>query len=190
PPSPPIARPTGDWAPFRDRIEFETAEFLYKRNQMSASQIDCLCNLWAATLAKHNDKPPFADHRDLYQTIDSTPLGDVKWQNFSVQYSGEKPNTNIPPWMNDTYDVWFRDPHEVVRNMLANPMYADEMDYRLYREYARANDERQWKDFMSGDWAWDQADEISKDADVVGATFVPIILGSDKTTVSVGTGNT
>ncbi|OAX31229.1 hypothetical protein K503DRAFT_663600, partial [Rhizopogon vinicolor AM-OR11-026] len=115
---------------------------------MSASQIDCLCNLWAMTLAKHNEKPPFADHRDLYQTIDSTPLGDVKWQSFSIQYSGEKPDINIPPWMNDTYDVWFRDPHEVVRNMLANPMYADEMDYWPYREYASANDECQWKDFM------------------------------------------
>ncbi|KAG1902160.1 uncharacterized protein F5891DRAFT_1127780 [Suillus fuscotomentosus] len=32
-------------------------------------------------------------------------------------------------------------------------------------------------------------DKISKDPDTVGATFVPIILGSDKTTVSVGTGN-
>jgi hypothetical protein len=32
-------------------------------------------------------------------------------------------------------------------------------------------------------------DEISKDPDTVGETFIPVILGSDKTTISVGTGN-
>ena len=32
-------------------------------------------------------------------------------------------------------------------------------------------------------------DQIAEDPNTHGATFVPIILGSDKTTVSVGTGN-
>ncbi|KAG2135326.1 hypothetical protein DEU56DRAFT_738053 [Suillus clintonianus] len=189
PPSPPVARPADDWTPFRNQTEFETAEFLYTREQMSGPQIDTLLDLWAATLVKYNDRPPFANHKDLYHTIDSSPLGDVPWQSFSVKYCGDIPDVDVPPWMNGSYDVWFRDPREVIRNMLANPMYADEVDYQPYREYASATDERQWKDFMSADWAWDQADEISKDPDTVGATFVPVILGSDKTTVSVGTGN-
>ncbi|KAG0699688.1 hypothetical protein DFH29DRAFT_983453 [Suillus ampliporus] len=189
PPPPPVNRPADDWTPFRDRVEFETAELLYIDNQMSATKIDRLLNLWAATLAKHNNQPPFADHQDLYHTIDSSALGEVKWESFQVQYSGEKPDVNVPSWMDNSFDVWFRDPREVVHNMLANPTYSDEINYRLYCEYASSNDERQWKDFMSGDWAWDQADKISKDSDTVGAMFVPVILGSDKTTVSVGTGN-
>ncbi|KIK80718.1 hypothetical protein PAXRUDRAFT_157912 [Paxillus rubicundulus Ve08.2h10] len=60
---------------------------------------------------------------------------------------------------------------------------------------------------MSGDWAWNQAvhhslhslhlqvtywptsqDDIAKDKEAHGAVFVPIILGSNKTTVSVATG--
>ncbi|KAG1883443.1 hypothetical protein F4604DRAFT_1879062 [Suillus subluteus] len=189
PPSPPVARPADDWTPFRNRTEFETAEFLYTREQMSGPQIDTLLDLWAATLVQYNDHPPFANHRDLYRTIDSSELGDVPWQSFSVKYCGDKPDINVPPWMDGSYEVWFRDPRDVIRNMLANLLYANEMDYCPYREYASATDERQWKDFMSADWAWDQADEISKDPDTVGATFVPVILGSDKTTVSVGTGN-
>ncbi|KAG2345489.1 hypothetical protein BDR05DRAFT_998119 [Suillus weaverae] len=72
--------------------------------------------------------------------------------------------------------------------MLANPDYATEMDYRPYREFSTDNDECQWQDFMSGDWAWNQADIISQDSDTAGSTFVPVILGSDKTTVSVATG--
>jgi hypothetical protein len=124
---------------------------------MSAGDINVLLDLWAATLLKHNDKPPFADYRDLHKTIDSTPVGDVKWQSFRVQYTGEKPENNVPPWMGQSHDVWYRDPHEVVRNMLANPDYASEMDYQPYREFSTDNDERQWQDFMSGDWAWNQA---------------------------------
>ncbi|KAG1722877.1 uncharacterized protein EDB91DRAFT_1240170 [Suillus paluster] len=150
--------------------------------------INRLLDLWASTLAKHNDKPPFADHRDLYEVIDSSPFGDVKWQCFTVAYDGERPK-NPKPWMDNKYDVWFRDPHEVVHDMLANLTYANEFDYRPYQEYSTENDKRQWKDFMSGDWAWDQADNIAKDPNTIGSTFIPIILGSDKTTVSVSTGN-
>ncbi|KAG1895801.1 uncharacterized protein F5891DRAFT_1130500 [Suillus fuscotomentosus] len=184
PPPPPENVASDDWTPFHSRAEFETAEFLYTQNQMSAGQINRLLDLWASTLAKHNDRPPFADHRDLYTVIDSSPFGDVKWQCFMVAYDGERPE-NPKPWMDDKYDVWFRDPREVTRNMLANSAYANEFDYRPYREYSTENDQRQWKDFMSGDWA----DKIAKDPKTPGLMFVPIILGSDKTTVSVGTGN-
>jgi hypothetical protein len=156
-PSPPPSKSHDDWTPYQNRIEFETAEFLYTRNQMSAGNINILLDLWAATLLKHNNKPPFADCCNLYKTIDSTPVGDVKWQSFKVQYMGEKLAHNVPPWMTESHDVWYRDPHEVIRNMLANPDYATEMDYRPYREFSTNNNERQWQDFMSGDWAWTQA---------------------------------
>ncbi|KAI6104275.1 hypothetical protein F5141DRAFT_1189731 [Pisolithus sp. B1] len=46
-----------------------------------------------------------------------------------------------------------------------------------------------WSDLMTGNWAWNQCNELSKGPDNHGAMFVPIILGSDKTTVSVATGN-
>ncbi|KAF8205901.1 hypothetical protein K438DRAFT_1963678 [Mycena galopus ATCC 62051] len=42
---------------------------------------------------------------------------------------------------------------------------------------------------MSGDWAWKQADLIAEDESTHGATFVPVVAGSDKTTVSVATGH-
>ncbi|KAG1766909.1 hypothetical protein EV702DRAFT_1182237 [Suillus placidus] len=179
-----------DWSPFRNRTEFETAEFLYSRAQMSAPNINTLLDLWAASLLKHDDQPPFADHKDLHKTIDNIPIGGVNWQSFKIQYSGEKPAApDVPPWMNQQFDVWYRDPREVTRNILANPDYVNEFDYRPFREYSLDKDECRYQDFMSGDWAWQQADIIATDPDNLGATFVPIILGSDKTTVSVGTGN-
>jgi hypothetical protein len=39
--------------------------------------------------------------------------------------------------MTESYDVWFRDPHQVVQNMLANPDYAAEVDLTLLRVHNR-----------------------------------------------------
>ncbi|KAG1725443.1 hypothetical protein EDB19DRAFT_1833778 [Suillus lakei] len=123
-----------------------------------------------------------------FLTINNTPLGDVKWQSFKVRYTGEKPTSDVPPWMDQSHDVWYCDPHEVIQNMLGNPDYEKEMDYRPFREYSADGNKRQWQDFMSGDWAWNQADIICEDPDTLSSTFMPVILGSDKTTVSVATG--
>ncbi|KAG1810598.1 uncharacterized protein BJ212DRAFT_1448651 [Suillus subaureus] len=108
------------------------------------------------------------------------PVGDVKWQSFKVQYMGEKPAHDVPPWMTES--------HDVICNLLANPDYTTEMDYQPYHEFSTDNNKHQWQDFMSGDWAWNQADIISQDSDTAGSMFVPVILGSDKMTISVATG--
>ncbi|KAI6017315.1 hypothetical protein BKA83DRAFT_4465202 [Pisolithus microcarpus] len=156
---------------------------------MSARQTDTLLDLWAASLLRYCDQPPFSDHKHLYKTIDSTPLGGVKWECFKINHLGEKPEVNAPPWMDQDFDVWFRDPRLVIHNILGNPTFKDELDLQLFREYSAENDEQCFQDFMSGDWAWDQVDIIGRDPETYGSMFVPIILGSNKTTVSVAMGN-
>ena len=89
--------------------------------------------------------------------------------------------------------------------MLKNPDFTKSFDYRPYRQY-NTKGSRCYEHFMSADWAWNQAvcffpfffapvltkaqDIIAEDPENYGAMFVPIILGSDKTTVSVATGHT
>jgi Plavaka transposase len=157
--TPPRARHTyadhNDWTPYRNRIEFETAQFLYYREQMSAGNINVLLDLWATTLLKHDERPPFANAADMYETIDSTPLGDIPWQSFSVTYSGDAPGS-APQWMYTEYEVWFRDPRLVVQNMVDNPDYKDGFDTTPIRVFD-IGDHRQYENFMSGDWAWDEA---------------------------------
>jgi hypothetical protein len=87
PPCPSLAH--DDWMPYKNHVEFETAEFLYCKTQMSADNIDTLTNLWAVMLLPHADSPPFANHSDLYETIDSMRVGDVPWQSFSLTYDGK-----------------------------------------------------------------------------------------------------
>ncbi|KAJ7844797.1 hypothetical protein B0H13DRAFT_2255634 [Mycena leptocephala] len=100
--------------------------------EMAQSRVDRLAQLLAALYPGQD--PPFADHTDLYSTIDAIQQGDVPWESFSVQYSGPLPEGEVPEWMTQKYEVWFRSP--------------------------------------------------------LGIFEKELVLGSDKTTVSVGTGNT
>ncbi|KAH9961210.1 hypothetical protein BJV74DRAFT_787735, partial [Russula compacta] len=163
----------------------------------SVSTIDTLLKLWAAMLAPHNDVPPFASHKDMYEKIDSTPLSDMQWESFSVKYDGTLPDSDVPEWMTTNNEVWFHDPQKLIHNMLSNSDFMDKFDYVPFQEYDQDGNHR-FQDFMSGNWAWEQCinwfikcfqDLITKNSNTHGTFFVPVILGSDKTTVSVATGN-
>jgi hypothetical protein len=191
-----------DWTPYKNRVAFELADFLYRHEQMSAGNIDFLLQLWAASMAGHNESPPFSNHQDLYDTIDSTSIGGIPWQSISLSYNGP-PQEQPPSWMESEYTIWFRDPNQLFKNMLENPDFAGSFDYTPYQQYDNKG-KRRYEHFMSGNWAWKQAvskllfcdlilltntqDIIASDPETHGAMFVPVILGSDKTTVSVATG--
>ncbi|KIK11104.1 hypothetical protein PISMIDRAFT_19806 [Pisolithus microcarpus 441] len=133
-PEPRQPKPPDDWSPYSSRLEFELADFIYTHNQISVVNLNILLELWAASLVEAGGYPIFGSYKEMYQTIDNTRIGDVKWESFTVRHTGDMV-ADPAPWMNDEYDVWFRDPHEVVQNMLANPDFANEMDFQLFREY-------------------------------------------------------
>ena len=67
------------------------------------------------------------------------------------------PADQPPSWMSQEYDVWFRDPRLMVHKILGNHSFAGKIDLRPFQEYTTDDQTRQYKDFMSGNWAWDQA---------------------------------
>lgn len=123
---------------------------------MSEGHVNELMEILSVYFEAHNDSPPFDGHRDLLATIDGIKLGGVEWESFTGRYTGTLPASGpIPEWMTTDFEVFYRDPHEVVRNMLANPDFDGEFDYTPYQEFE--NERRRWSDFMSGNWAWRQA---------------------------------
>ena len=191
PPPPPVQSPT-NWTPYRDHVDFELTEFLYKTVQMSASSIDTLSQLIRASVVAHgaglDDVDIFVSNADLLAKIDTTLVGDVPWKGFTMTHAHDGPlPDNAPEWMTTSYDVWHRDPRQLLHNILANRDFHGEFDYAPFREFDMMK-RRRWRDFMSGDWAWKEADIISQDPATHGAMLVPVVLGSDKTTVSVATG--
>ena len=155
PPASPPPRSDDDWAPFASRAGFETAEFLYVKTHLSHGDIDQLLALWSATLAPHNDFPPFVDHQDLHAQIDAIRLGHVPWRSYTAQYQGLRPDGGpIPEWMDAKYELWYPDPRKIIHNLLTNPEFVSGIDYAPHRDFQ--DGKRQYGDFMSGDWAWDQ----------------------------------
>jgi len=104
-----------------------------------------------------NPQPPFANHKDLYSTIDAIELGDIPWQSFTISYSGDLPEGDqAPPWMTAEYEIWFRDPERMLSQQISDPSVAGEIDYAPKRLFG-LDGERQYIDLMSGDWSWRQA---------------------------------
>ena len=162
-PPPPCETDRGDndWKPYRDCIQFEVTDFLYCHNQMSASDINFIMGLWAASLGPHNDSPPFENAKDMHNTIDSMPLGNIPWQSFTLNYNGPPPENlgpdgKAPPWMTADYNIWFWDPSLLVQELITNPEFKGQFDFVPYQEYS-ADDQHRFENFMSGDWAWKQA---------------------------------
>ncbi|KAF7308078.1 hypothetical protein MKEN_01170200 [Mycena kentingensis (nom. inval.)] len=193
-----------DFSPYEDLSDFRLADFIYRRVQMSASEIDELMDILASR-PEFGGVPPFRNYRDLYGTIDATERGHIPWQKFEVKYDGPLDAGEGAPWQHESYAVYFRCPRAVLQEQLRDTSFKNEFDVCPKRVYG-ANGRRRYRNFMSGDWAWRQAvcsaatltkcswlhlrfqTAIAQDPETHGATFVPLIEGSDKTTTSVGTG--
>ncbi|KAF8267076.1 hypothetical protein EI94DRAFT_1771946 [Lactarius quietus] len=106
----------------------------------------------------------------MYAMIDASKLGDVPWQCLNTSYNGDIDDQS-PKWMQTSYKVWYCDPEAMITNMLANPDFAGQFDFNV----------------MLGNIAWTD-DIFVSDNSTKGSMYCPIILGSDKTTVSVATG--
>ena len=127
---------------------------------MSAGDINFITGLWVVSLVPHNDSPPFENAKDMHNTIDSMPLGNIPWQSFTLNYNGPPPENlgpdgKAPPWKTTDYNIWFQDLGLLVRELIANPKFKGQFDFVPYQEYS-ADDQHHLENFMSRDWAWKQ----------------------------------
>ena len=119
---------THDFAPYASRESYQLADLLFRCNQMPQNQINDLLQIWARTLPPDCD-PPFANAQDLYATIDATTLGDIPWKSFSVSFPQADEENVGSPWKLKSYDVWFRDPRQMLEMQLGRRDFAGEMDF-------------------------------------------------------------
>ncbi|KAF8987806.1 hypothetical protein BDZ89DRAFT_974973 [Hymenopellis radicata] len=182
-PKPATAAPENPWEPFPGEQKFRLADFLYRQEQMSQANVDELMKILALSEASSL----FANHQDMYNQIDGIKHGSAPWKCFVKEID---PNLRVdaPDYEREAYQVWYRDVDTVISNILANPDFADEFDTTPYVELGPDGKQR-WSDFMSGGYAWRHAVYLHGRSSTSGAMVVHMILGSDKTTVSVATGN-
>ncbi|KAF7328163.1 hypothetical protein MVEN_02573800 [Mycena venus] len=180
-PPAPLPAPPADgqdpaaWAPFGSRLEFDFAQYHFVELQTSERYINTALDLWAASVMKSGDTVPWKNAAELYATIDEIQQGHMSWKTYEMRYTGPLPAGTPPKWMTQTYE-------------LESNSFKDHVDMIPYQQFNH-DGHRVWSNLMSGDWAWKQADLIATNEDNHGCTFVPVVAGSDKTTVSVATGH-
>ncbi|KAJ3990642.1 hypothetical protein F5050DRAFT_1555875, partial [Lentinula boryana] len=193
PPTNPSSNRNNAWTPFNGEAEFRIADLLFRKEEMSRGNTDELLDIWRlyqmqlvqkTQTEDQTSQAPFIDHTDMFQTIDEIQAGSAPWKCFQTVVDDDLP-ANAPEWQKTSYQVWYRDPDTVITNILSNPEFANDFDVAPYIHTDKAG-KRRWCDFMSGNFAWRHADEGGA---VEGAMLVPVILGADKTTVSVATGH-
>jgi hypothetical protein len=138
------------WAPFKDRLAFEAAIFLYRRSGLPQVQVDALMKLWAASMFQTGGEPPYSSNEDLLRTIDAIDKGVVPWEEAEVSFPCPP---GSPTYMRDKYKIYFRDPHQLLLGMLANGEFDGKMDYAAY-QHIDANGKRQFRNLMGANHAW------------------------------------
>ncbi|KAJ7648519.1 hypothetical protein B0H17DRAFT_1215571 [Mycena rosella] len=164
PSTPPPAPPADGqnpvaWAPFRLGVEFEFAQFHFVRLQSSEGEINNALDIWAASVMEFGGRAPWRNAKELYAAIDKPTKCAAR--------------VLCPP---------------VLHHQLACPDFKGHVDVVSYQKFNHKG-QCVWSNFMSGDWAWKQADLITADKANHGCAFVAAVGGSDKTTVSVATGH-
>jgi hypothetical protein len=118
-----------------------------------AQQINKFLILWHATLADHSLCSLFKNHYDLHNTINATLVGGMLWELFIIDYKGPcSSNLSLQPqWIDDEYDVYFKDPRVLIWNMISNLDFMSEFNYTLYYKYF--DGVHHFQNMMSGNWA-------------------------------------
>ncbi|KAF8256689.1 hypothetical protein EI94DRAFT_1774920 [Lactarius quietus] len=124
----------------------------------------------------------------MYETINSIKVSGVDWMTHRLTYSGPRPSGTVPHWMRESYELNLRNLFSVFEGQLASKEFDGQFKYTPYEEYDK-DGSHVYSNLMSGNWAFCEADTISQDKKTHRVVFIPIIAGSDKTTVSIATGS-
>ncbi|VDC07269.1 unnamed protein product [Peniophora sp. CBMAI 1063] len=185
---PPPREKLESFGPFERRAHFEFAEVNYEEADLARAKVDKLLRIWAAeNVLGKSGKPPFKDYDEMVAAIDALPYGDNAWYSFTLRWDGPIED-DAPAWKRRVYTIYARNPLTTFENQLANPALKNKFDHAPMREYTSDHQIR-YSNFNTGRWAWREATKIAADQATHGAMLVASILGADKTTVSVGTGD-
>ncbi|KZT64211.1 hypothetical protein DAEQUDRAFT_679009 [Daedalea quercina L-15889] len=191
--TPPAEREMPDgYSPFSDRPSFEFAELMFTKVEISQGDLNKLLHVWAAkNILDGGGDPIYSNTEELYAAIDEITVGDAPWEAFEVRFSG--PITpDCPSWKRNVHTVYCQNTRTVARNMTDNVAFDGKFDYAPFEETTGPKHMCRFSNIMSGFWAYRKATEIARNdrENTRGAMLSPIILGADKTTVSVATGHT
>ncbi|KAG8971131.1 hypothetical protein FRC05_011500 [Tulasnella sp. 425] len=163
--------PTSRYGPFSNESEYELVKWAIESGQSLAS-INSL--LRTKFVTEHPEKLGFTSADRMRQLIESDMLPTPpRWRSAQIVLSEllDQPQT-----------LYYHDINEAVDYLFGNPTFAESMDYAPCRIF-EASGKRVFHKFYTGDGWWDAQTRAPP-----GTTVIPIILASDKTTLTSHTG--
>ncbi|KAI0628841.1 hypothetical protein C8Q77DRAFT_1067440 [Trametes polyzona] len=122
-------------------------------------------------------KPSFASNYKFYKKIDALPGAGAGWKVEVLDAVGDKLGEDGRP-CTERVELWQRDVVDCVREIIGNPLFRDCIRYSPERQYTDEEGKtHQYGNMWTGNWWWDT--KLPS-----GATVAPLILASDKTTLS------
>ncbi|KAI1781964.1 hypothetical protein LXA43DRAFT_907186 [Ganoderma leucocontextum] len=192
--SPPPPRSTSHkWEPYPNRPSFEFSELIFEKMEESKDDINHLLRILRARDVLHGCEhvpPIFHDADHMVRSIDAIPYGEANWESVAFQYTGPV-DDHSPAWKREKYPFHFHNSLQAIERILESPDFHNNFDYVPYQEYIDGPEGkiRRFCNLMSGQWAHKKADEIAEIPECKGSMLTTFMLGADKTTVSVATGN-
>ncbi|KAG0698767.1 hypothetical protein DFH29DRAFT_983765 [Suillus ampliporus] len=131
---------------------------------------------------------PFADEEEwglaewlflkLSIVIDALPHG-TAWHCKQVAVTRNQPCED-GTMMTEEVKLWAHNPVECIKNLIRNPLFHDWMVYAPEQVYQNSTGtQRVIDDMWTADWWWQKQGELPE-----GVTIAPVILASDKTSLS------
>ncbi|KIK11688.1 hypothetical protein PISMIDRAFT_122289, partial [Pisolithus microcarpus 441] len=165
------------WAPFHTEGEWDLARFLMKN--VGQTKMDEFLKL---NIVRESGVS-FESARSFLKRVDKLRTGPA-WSCEMIDVCGDVVSED-GTLKHEQLELWRRDPIECVQDLMGNPAFRDAMSYVPQRAYTDANGENRIYDEMwTGNWWWDVQSRLPE-----GAVVAPVILSSDKTTLSQFSGD-
>ncbi|KAH9856106.1 hypothetical protein C2E23DRAFT_722345, partial [Lenzites betulinus] len=164
------------WNPFEDLEEWDLARWMVTSGLTQAS-IDKFLKL---NITRGRTKPSFESNHMFYKKVDALPTGDsARWKVEVMEAVGDRVGEDGQP-KKERIELWLRDAADCVRELMGNSLLRDSLAYAPERQYADAQGRnRLYENMWTADWWWETQAKLPR-----GATVAPVILASDKTTLS------
>ncbi|KLO06143.1 hypothetical protein SCHPADRAFT_986881, partial [Schizopora paradoxa] len=166
-----------EWGPFESESEWELAKWVFKHiNKTNTDEFLKLKSI------RDDVQPSFSTSRELLERIDDLPKG-PDWFCESITIEGDELDANGKP-ITEEVELWGRDILEGTAELFGKPSIKG-MLHKPEKHYQDRDGNEQIISESNTASGWWDAQKTLPD----GATAVPLIIGSDKTQLSVFSGD-
>ncbi|KAG0695674.1 Zn-finger domain-containing protein [Suillus ampliporus] len=162
------------WGPFDDEEEWDLARWLIQN--VGQNKTDEFLKL---PIIRNRANLSYPNKHTFLQKIDALPTKGPEWHCDLIKVAGDilAPDSEMS---SAELELWRRDPVDCIRELMGNPTFREMMAYAPEHAFEDAEGQsRIYNEMWSGDWWWNMQGKLPK-----GATIAPVILASDKTSLS------